>query len=269
VAGTEKVVTALQLDTKISGVPAEVLREALLAAKKARLHILEQMNSVISTPRESLAANAPRVMSVTVPVDKIGEVIGPKGKNINMIQQTTGVEIDIQEDGTIFIGSTDQTSAETAAKMIDETVNPRMPEVGERITGTVVNTTTFGAFVNIAPNRDGLVHISKLGEGRIERVEDAVKVGDTLEVEVTGVDPQGRVNLTPVAWLERQVEAGKTIEEARAAAVSGGERKPRRDGGGRDRDRGRGGRDRDRGRGGGGGRGPARERAPRRFEDGE
>jgi polyribonucleotide nucleotidyltransferase len=268
VAGTEDVVTALQLDTKISGVPASVLREALLAAKKARLHIIEQMNSVLSRPRESLAANAPRVMSVKVPVDKIGEVIGPKGKNINMIQQTTGVEIDIQEDGTIFIGSIDQTSAETAAKMIEETVNPRMPEVGERINGSVVNTTTFGAFVNIAPNRDGLVHISKLGEGRIDRVEDAVKVGDTLEVEVTGVDPQGRVNLTPVAWLERQVEAGKTIEEARAAAVSGGERKPRRDGGGRDRDR-RGGRDRDRGRGNGGGRGPARERAPRRFEDGE
>ncbi|MGH2787990.1 MAG: polyribonucleotide nucleotidyltransferase, partial [Actinomycetota bacterium] len=234
VAGTEDVVTALQLDTKISGVPAGVLREALLAAKKARLHILEQMNGVIPRPRENLAANAPRVMSIKVPVDKIGEVIGPKGKNINMVQQSTGVEIDIQEDGTIFIGSTDQDSAAAAAKMIEETVNPRMPEVGERITGTVVNITTFGAFVNIAPNRDGLVHISKLGEGRIDRVEDAVSVGDPLEVEVTDVDSQGRVNLTPVAWLERQVAAGKTIEEARAAAVGGGDRKPRRDGGGRD-----------------------------------
>ena len=273
VAGTEEFVTALQLDTKISGVPAEVLGEALRAAKVARLHILGEMNKAIGSPREELAANAPRVMSITVPVDKIGEVIGPKGKNINMVQQTTGVEIDIQEDGTIFIGSIDQGSAETAARMIEETVNPRMPEIGERIHGTVVNATTFGAFVNIAPNRDGLVHISKLGEGRIERVEDAVKVGETLEVEVSEIDSQGRINLTPVAWLERQVAQGKSIEEARAAALGSGGSRPRRDGDrGRGRgDRGRGDRDRgdrgdrgdrDRGRSGGGGR---RERAPRPF----
>ena len=272
VAGTEEFVTALQLDTKISGVPAGVLGDALRAAKVARLHIIGEMNKALAGPREGLAANAPRVMSITVPVDKIGEVIGPKGKNINMIQQTTGVEIDIQEDGTIFIGSVDQDGAETAARMIEETVNPRMPEVGERIHGTVVNTTTFGAFVNIAPNRDGLVHISKLGEGRIERVEDAVKVGEGLEVEVSEIDSQGRINLTPVAWLERQVAQGKSIEEARAAALGSGGGRPRRDGdrgrsdrrGGRgDRDRGdrdRG--DRDRGRSGGGGR---RERAPRPF----
>ena len=267
VAGTEEFVTALQLDTKISGVPAEVLGEALRAAKVARLHILGEMNKAIGSPREELAANAPRVMSITVPVDKIGEVIGPKGKNINMVQQTTGVEIDIQEDGTIFIGSIDQGSAETAARMIEETVNPRMPEIGERIHGTVVNATTFGAFVNIALNRDGLVHISKLGEGRIERVEDAVKVGETLEVEVSEIDSQGRINLTPVAWLERQVAQGKSIEEARAAALGSGGSRPRRDG---DRGRGRGDRsrgdrdrgDRDRGRSGGGGR---RERAPRPF----
>src|SRR5439155_22715280 len=130
--------------------------------------------------------------------------------------------------------STDQESAKMAAKLIDETVNPRLPEIGERIAGKVVSTTSFGAFVNVAPNRDGLVHISKLGEGRIERVEDAVKVGDTLEVEVTGIDPQGRVNLTPVAWLDRQVAAGKTIEEARASALSG-ERRPRSGDGRRDR----------------------------------
>jgi polyribonucleotide nucleotidyltransferase len=260
VAGTEEFVTALQLDTKISGVPAEVLGEALRAAKVARLHIIGEMNKGLGTPRERLAANAPRVMAITVPVDKIGEVIGPKGKNINMIQQTTGVEIDIQEDGTIFIGSAEQEGAETAARMIEETVNPRMPEVGERINGTVVNTTAFGAFVNIAPNRDGLVHISKLGEGRIEKVEDAVRVGDTIEVEVSEIDSQSRINLTPVAWLERQVAEGKTIEEARVAAVgSGGGRR----GGDRDRGRrdGRGGRDRDRGRPGG----PRRERAPRPF----
>ncbi|HVM34349.1 MAG TPA: polyribonucleotide nucleotidyltransferase [Actinomycetota bacterium] len=266
VAGTEDFVTALQLDTKIEGIPADVLRDALRAAKVARLHIIEQMNKAISSPREELAELAPRVMSIQVPVDKIGEVIGPKGKNIQMIQQMTGAEIDIQDTGTIFIGSAGQEGAERAAQMIEETVNPKLPEVGERIPGQVVNTTAFGAFVNIAPNRDGLVHISKLGEGRIERVEDAVSVGDVIEVEVSEIDPQGRINLTPVAWLERQVEGGKTLEEARAQAIGGGK-------GGRDRDRGRGdrgdrgGRDRggrggERGGRGGGGDG-RRERAPR------
>ena len=260
VAGPEDMVTALQLDTKISGVPAEVLRDALMAAKKARLHIISKMNESLTTPRTELAPLAPRVMAVKVPVDKIGEVIGPKGKMINTITQTTGVEIDIDDDGTIRIGSTDQESAERAAKMIDEIVNPWMPEVGERVVGTVVNTTTFGAFVNIAPNRDGLVHISKLGEGRIDKVEDAVNVGDTIEVEVTEVDSQGKVSLTPVAWLERQVAQGKTLEEARAAAMSGGGggRGGRREGG---RDRGpRRPRERD--------RGPRRERAPRRDDGG-
>ncbi|MEA2476597.1 MAG: polyribonucleotide nucleotidyltransferase, partial [Actinomycetota bacterium] len=221
VAGTEGVVTALQLDTKISGIPAEVLRDALQAARKARLHIIGEMNKTISSPHSELAESAPRVLAIKVPIDKIGEVIGPKGKNINMITQTTGVEIDIDDDGTIRIGSTDQESAERAARLIEETVNPRMPEVGERVDGTVVKTTTFGAFVNIAPGRDGLVHISKLGEARIERVEDAVNVGDRIEVEVTDIDRQGRLSLTPVAWLDRQVEKGKTIEEARAAAAQG------------------------------------------------
>ena len=264
VAGTEDMVTALQLDTKISGIPADVLREALRQAKVARLHIIEQMNRALMSPRESLAPNAPRVISLTVPVDKIGEVIGPKGKNVQMVQQVTGVEIDIQDDGTILIGSSEQAAAEEAAKMIDDTVNPREFEAGERVVGQVVNITSFGAFVNLAPGRDGLVHISKLGEGRIERVEDAVSIGDTLEVEVSEVDSQGRINLTPVAWLERQVSQGKSLEEARAAAVGGG-KGPRRDGdrGGRGRrDRDRGGRDRDRG-----GRG-RRERAPR-MGDGE
>jgi polyribonucleotide nucleotidyltransferase len=192
-----------------------------------------------------------------------------------MISTTTGVVVDIDDVGTIRIGSSDQESAERAARLIEEIVNPRMPEVGERIAGTVVKTTTFGAFVNIAPGRDGLVHISKLGEGRIERVEDAANVGDQIEVEITDIDRQGRINLTPVAWLDRQVAAGKTIEEARALATQGGgggggdrDRGPRRDGDrGRDRDRGRGG---DRGgrggREGGGDRGPRRERAPRREE---
>ena len=263
VAGTREVVTALQLDTKISGVPADVLRDALRAAREARLHIIGEMEKSISTPRPEVAPNAPRVLSLTVPVDKIGEVIGPKGKNINMITATTGVEIDIDDDGTIRIGSTDQEAAQRAADLIEQIANPKLPEIGERVLGTVVKTTTFGAFVNISPGRDGLVHISKLGEGRIERVEDAVNAGDQIEVEVTDIDGQGKVSLTPVAWLERQVAQGKTLEEARAAAQGGGrggDRGPRRDGDrGRDRDRRPRERDRD--------RGPRRERAPRRDDD--
>jgi polyribonucleotide nucleotidyltransferase len=261
VAGTEDMVTALQLDTKIQGVPAQVLRDALLAAKKARLHIIAEMGKSLSRPRAELGPNAPRVITLKVAVDKIGEVIGPKGKNINMIVEQSGAEIDIEQDGTIFVGSADQASADAAVRMIEELANPRMPEIGDRTMGTVVKTTTFGAFVNISPGRDGLVHISKLGEARIERVEDAVNVGDQIEVEVTEVDPTGRVSLTPVAWLERQVEQGKSLEEARAAAGGG-----RREGGGRDRGRDRGPR-RDGDRGRSGDRGPRRERAPRR--DGE
>jgi polyribonucleotide nucleotidyltransferase len=268
VAGTEDVVTALQLDTKISGVPADVLRQALMQARDARLHIIGEMNKGLASPREDLAPLAPRVIAIQVPVDKIGEVIGPKGKNINAVTQATGVEIDIDEDGTVRIGSTDQESAERAARMIEETVNPKMPEVGEIINGTVVKTMAFGAFVNISQGRDGLVHISKLGEGRIDRVEDAVNVGDQIEVEVTDVDRQGRVNLTPTAWLERQVAQGKTIEEARAAAAaggSGGDRGPRREGGGRGGPRREGGRERG-GRRDERGGGPRRERAPRRDD---
>ena len=264
VAGPEGVVTALQLDTKISGVPTEVLREALMAAKRARLHIIGEMNKAIEAPRPELGELAPKVLSIKIPVDKIGEIIGPKGKNINNITAVTGVEIDIDEDGTIRIGAADQSSAEEAARMIEETANPKMPEVGERVNGQVVKTTTFGAFVNISPGRDGLVHISKLGEGRIEAVEDAVNQGDSLEVEVVDVDRQGRVSLVPVAWLERQVAEGKTIEEARESAKGGGGR----GGGDRGGDRGRGGPRRDsRGGGGGGDRGgPRRERAPRRDD---
>ena len=270
VAGTETMVTALQLDTKIQGIPAEVLRDALRQAREARLHIISKMNESLSAPRAELQPRAPRVQAIKVPIDKIGEVIGPKGKHINQIVEESGAEIDIQQDGTIFIGAADQSAADRAIEMIDELANPKMPEAGERYHGNVVKTTSFGAFVNILPGRDGLVHISKLGEGRIERVEDAVNVGDELEVEITEVDAMGKVNLTPVAWLDRQVAQGKSLEEARAAAgESGGSRR----GGGRDRgrgerDRGRGERDRgDRGgrsdRGGRGG-GPRRERAPRR-----
>jgi polyribonucleotide nucleotidyltransferase len=265
VAGTERFVTALQLDTKIQGIPAGVLRDALMAAREARLHIIGKMNEAISEPRKELGPFTPRVITLKVDPEKIGEVIGPKGKTINMIVETTGAEIDVEQDGTILIGSADQETGEKAHRLIDEIVNPRMPEVGERHVGSVVKTTTFGAFVNISPGRDGLVHISKLGEGRIDRVEDAVNVGDELEIEVTDIDSQGRVSLTPVAWLEREVAGGKTLEEARAAAAGGGGgggRGPRRERGDRDR-----GRDRGRGPRGDRGRGPRRERAPRREID--
>ncbi|MGH2791699.1 MAG: S1 RNA-binding domain-containing protein, partial [Actinomycetota bacterium] len=269
VAGTEDVVTALQLDTKIQGIPAEVLRKALMQARDARLHIISKMNESLPAPREELQPRAPRIEAIKVPTDKIGEVIGPKGKHINQIVEESGAEIDIQQDGTIFIGAADQAAADRAIEMIEELANPKLPEPGERYQGTVVKAMPFGAFVNILPGRDGLVHISKLGEGRIDKVEDAVNVGDSLEVEITEVDSMGKVNLTPVAWLDRQVAQGKSLEEARAAAgESGGSR---RGGGGRDRDRGRGprrdggGRDRDRGRRDGGD-GPRRERAPRRDD---
>jgi len=269
VAGTENIVTALQLDTKIQGIPADVLRAALMQARDARLHIISKMNETLSAPREELQPGAPRIEAIKVPTDKIGEVIGPKGKHINQIVEQSGAEIDIQQDGTIFIGAADQEAADKAIQMIEELANPKIPEAGERYAGTVVKTMPFGAFVNILPGRDGLVHISKLGEGRIDKVEDAVNVGDELEVEITEVDAMGKVNLTPVAWLERQVAQGKTLEEARAAAgESGGSR---RSGGGRDRDRGRGprregGRERGGRREGGDRGGPARERAPRREE---
>jgi polyribonucleotide nucleotidyltransferase len=200
VAGTKDFVTAIQLDMKVTGLPQEVLAAALKQAKEARLYILDTMSRTIDRPREVLSAKAPRVVTMTIPVDKIGEVIGPKGKRINEIIAMTGADIDIQDDGTIFIGSREGEGAEKAMELIDAVVNPHLPEVGERIDGTVVSTTTFGAFVNIGPGRDGLVHISRLGRGkRIANVEEAVRVGDKLLVEVVEVDPaKGKVGLKPV-----------------------------------------------------------------------
>jgi len=242
VAGTKDWVTAIQLDMKVTGLPAEVLAGALKQAREARMHILDVMLDTIPGPRSALSPKAPRVETISIPVDKIGEVIGPKGKRINEIIALTGADIDIQDDGTVFIGSKEGTGADDAKRMIEEIVNPRMPQVGERFTGTVVKTTTFGAFVNLTPGRDGLVHISKLGKGkRLSRVEDAVNVGDKLEVEVQEIDPQGRVSLRPVG------EEWQVPEGADDGDGAGLERRERREGG-RDSDRGfrRGPRDRDR-----------------------
>ena len=201
VAGTREFVTALQLDTKLDGIPAEVLGKALQQARDARLTILEVMNEAIDVPDE-MAPTAPRVISITVPVDKIGEVIGPKGKIINQIQEETGADITIEDDGTIYIGAVDGPSAEAARAAINAIANPTMPEVGERYLGTVVKTTTFGAFISLMPGKDGLLHITeikKLNQGkRVENVDDVVPVGTKVEVEIKEIDSRGKLSLAPV-----------------------------------------------------------------------
>ena len=198
VAGTKEFVTALQLDTKLDGIPSEVLAAALKQARDARLHILDVMAEAIDGPDE-MSPFAPRVTVVKIPVDKIGAVIGPKGQMINGIQDETGAEITIEDDGTIYVGAADGLSAQAAVDKINAIANPQMPKVGERFLGTVVKTAAFGAFVSLVPGKDGLVHISKLGQGkRIGKVEDVVKVGDKLQVEIADIDQRGKISLVLV-----------------------------------------------------------------------
>ncbi len=198
VAGTKDFVTALQLDTKLDGIPSQVLAGALEQARDARLTILEVMAEAIDQPDE-MSPYAPRVTTIKVPVDKIGEVIGPKGKIINAITEETGAQISIEDDGTVFVGATDGPSAQAAIDKINAIANPQLPKTGERFLGTVVKTTDFGAFVSLLPGRDGLVHISKLGKGkRIARVEDVVNVGDKLRVEIADIDKRGKISLVLV-----------------------------------------------------------------------
>jgi polyribonucleotide nucleotidyltransferase len=198
VAGTAEFVTALQLDTKLDGIPSEVLAAALAQARDARLTILEVIGEAIDRPDE-MSTYAPRVTAIKVPIDKIGEVIGPKGKMINSITEKTGADISIEDDGTIYVGAADGPSAEEAIGMINAIANPQLPKIGERFLGTVVKTAAFGAFVSLVPGKDGLVHISKLGNGkRIGKVEDVVKVGDKIRVEVTDIDNRGKISLVPV-----------------------------------------------------------------------
>ena len=213
VAGTPQFVTALQLDTKLDGIPSPVLAAALQQARTARLAILEVMGEAIDEPDE-MSPYAPRVLSVKIPVDKIGEVIGPKGKMINQIQADTGADITVEDDGTIYIGATSGTAAEAALAVINQIANPTMPKVGERFLGTVVKTAAFGAFVSLTPGRDGLVHISKLGNGkRVGKVEDVVNVGDKLQVEITEIDQRGKISLTPVSnEAAEPVSAGSSAE---------------------------------------------------------
>jgi polyribonucleotide nucleotidyltransferase len=227
VAGTREFVTAIQLDMKVTGLPGEVLAGALTQARDARFKILDVMEAAIPAPREEVNAKAPRIITIQIPVDKIGEVIGPKGKRINEIIAVTGADIDIQDDGTVFIGSREGSGADEAARMIDEIANPRPVLVGETYEGTVVKTTTFGAFVNLVPGRDGLVHISKLGRGkRLQSVEEAVKEGDHLAVRVEDIDPQGKISLRPIGpeW---------DVPEGTEESTGGGDRRPRGDGQGR------------------------------------
>ena len=201
VAGTKDFVTALQLDTKLDGIPASILASALLQAKEARLTILDIMNQAIDAPDE-MSLLAPRIISVKVPVDLIGAIIGPKGKMINQIQDETGADITIEDDGTVYIGALEGSQAEAAKAMIDAIANPVVPKVGERFNGSIVKLATFGAFISLVPGKDGLLHISQIrklhGGKRIENLEEVMKVGDKIEVEIAEIDPKGKFSLVPV-----------------------------------------------------------------------
>ncbi len=232
VAGTREFVTALQLDTKLDGIPAQVLGAALSQARDARFAILDLIEEAVPAPDE-MAETAPRIITVKIPVDKIGEVIGPKGKMINQIQEDTGADISIEDDGTVFIGATNGPAADAARQTINAIANPQMPEVGERFVGTVVKTTTFGAFVSLSPGKDGLLHISQIrrlvGGKRVENVEDVLNVGDKVEVELAEIDQRGKLSLHAVL-TDEQLEAEKANEEENK------ERGGRRDGERRERD---------------------------------
>ena len=242
VAGTEDAVTALQLDTKIDGIPADVLAAALQQARDARMAILDSMNSALSAPRSEVSATAPKIVSFTIPLDKVGEVIGPKGKVINTIQQETGADIAVSDDGAtgiITIGSPDNFRVEEAKARILAIVDPPTAELNAIYLGRVVSITKFGAFVNILPGRDGLVHISKLGNGqRVNNVEDVLELGQEISVRVEDIDDKGKVSLTPVDEHGNDLPGG-------GGGAGGGERRERRDDRGDRNDRGgRGSRDR-------------------------
>ena len=222
VAGTAEFVTAIQLDTKLDGIPASVLAAALTQAREARLHILSVLNAAIDAPDE-MAPTAPRIISVRIPVDKIGAVIGPKGAMINQIQDDTGADITIEDDGTVLIGATDGASAEAARSAVNAIANPQVPEVGERYLGTVVKLTTFGGFVSLTPGKDGLLHISelrKLNEGkRVDDVEDVLGVGQKVQVEITKIDDRGKLSLSPVvAESDADAETADAIESSQTEA---------------------------------------------------
>lgn len=201
VAGTPDFITALQLDTKLNGIPASELQKALFQAREARHALLDVMGEAIDVPDE-MSQYAPRIITVRIPIDKIGEIIGPKGKHINQMQDDTGANISIEDDGTIYVGATTGEAADAAVAMINAIANPHMPERGERFLGTIVKLTSFGAFVSLLPGKDGLLHISKLrglaGGKRVEDVEDVLSVGQKLQVEISEIDDRGKLSLIPV-----------------------------------------------------------------------
>ncbi|KJL28196.1 polyribonucleotide nucleotidyltransferase [Microbacterium oxydans] len=217
VAGTSEFVTAIQLDTKLDGIPSSVLAGALTQARDARLTILNVLNSAIDAPDE-MAPTAPRVISVQIPVDKIGELIGPKGKTINAIQDETGAQISIEEDGTVYIGATDGPSAEAARAQVNAIANPTNPEVGEQFLGTVVKIATFGAFVSLLPGKDGLLHVTEVrklaGGKRVENVDDVLSVGQKILVKITKIDDRGKLSLEPVIDEAPAADAAPAEESA-------------------------------------------------------
>jgi polyribonucleotide nucleotidyltransferase len=224
VAGTSEFVTAIQLDTKLDGIPASVLAGALNQAKDARTTILAVLNAAIDSPDE-MAPTAPRVISVQIPVDKIGELIGPKGKTINAIQDETGADISIEEDGTVYIGAVDGPSAEAARAQVNAIANPTNPEVGEQFLGTVVKIAAFGAFVSLLPGKDGLLHISEVrklaGGKRVENVEDVLGVGQKVLVEITKIDDRGKLSLAPVLDEDADTDSRAALGEHAQAPAEG------------------------------------------------
>ena len=241
VAGTAQGITALQMDIKISGLSAQMMKEALAQANVARMAIMEKMLAVLDAPRPELKPHAPRIITVKIPIDKIGALIGPGGKNIRALQEETNTKIDIEEDGTVYIASTDSVGAKIAQERVEGLSESVV--IGNIYTGKVVRVEAFGAFINLLPGVDGLVHISQLASERVNSVEDVCALGDELTVMVTDIDPQGKIRLSRQAVLE-----GWSAEEAREKDKGG-----RNGGGGRGGDRGgdRGGRGGDRGGRGG------------------
>ena len=222
VAGTTDFITALQLDTKISGIPASVLADALRQAYEARLDILDVMAATLMEPRQEVRSTAPKIVTFEIPLDKIGEVIGPKGKMINSIQAETGTDISVDDDGDVgivFIASTSQDAVTEAERQINLLLNPPSAEVGASYQGRVVNITKFGAFINILPGRDGLLHISKIGGSqRIARVEDVLSLGDEIEVIVEDIDPSGRISLLPSSATDTVTSNTQTADSSSKTA---------------------------------------------------
>ena len=206
VTGTSEGITGYQMDIKISGINLDIMAQALEKAKAARLHILDKMNATIAKSRSELSAYAPRIITLKIKVEKIGEVIGPGGKTIRSIVEATGAKIDIDDDGTVLIASVDGEAGEKARQMVEAIVEE--PEINKVYTGTVRRITNFGAFVEILPGTDGLLHISEIDHSHVQRVEDFLKLGDKVDVQVIAIDPEGKIRLSRKALLKKSGSYG-------------------------------------------------------------